>query len=680
MRRLPIRISRLFLALLLASPSMTPAQESHSVPLMPMPAHFQLGEGRFLVDSSLAVDLRGTADPRVKRAVDRFLGRLSRRTGVAYGATPSATPNFVITSHSDGESVQKLGEDESYRLEISATAISLDAPTPLGVIHGLQTLLELVHQSPGGFIVPAVVIDDAPRFPWRGLLIDVARHFMPVEVIKRNLDGMEAVKFNVLHWHLSDDQGFRVESKKLPKLERLSSDGLYYTQDQIKEVIEYARDRGIRVMPEFDVPGHTTSWFVAYPDLASAPGPYQISRHFGVHDAVMDPTRGRIYHMLDDFIGEMSRLFPDEYFHIGGDEVNGKQWETNPRIRKFMRKHGLVNHVDVQAYFNERLQQIVKKHGKIMVGWDEILHAKLPKDVVVQSWRGQKALADAVRQGYRGLLSFGYYLDLMRSAGQHYSVDPLGGAAANLADEEKKRVLGGEACMWAELITVDNIDERIWPRAAAIAERLWSPQDLQDQDSMYLRLHSASEYLQSIGLLHEADYRTMLERLAAPADMQPLGVLADVLEPVREYTRNHTRIYETTTPLNRLVDAVRPESEVGREFAAATERVLNKTISAKDLADMRAQLGAWQGNDPQLEPVLQNHQLLEEARPQSQNLSAVAAIGLEALDYLGGGGRAPGAWRAQQLAFLKEAQKPQAEMLLTIIPAVQKLVEATVPD
>jgi hexosaminidase len=665
---------------MLVVPGFAAAQESAPILLMPMPAVVHPGDGHFVIDSSLSVELQGSNDLRDKRAVDRFLSRLSRQTGVNYGATPAATPNFRIVCHNDGESVQKLGEDESYRLEVSESGISLDAPTPLGVIHGLATLLQLARESPQGLVVPVVTIEDSPRFPWRGLLIDVSRHFMPVEVIKRNLDGMEAVKFNVLHWHLSDDQGFRVESKKFPKLQKLSSDGQFYTQEQIKDVIAYARDRGIRVVPEFDVPGHTTSWFVAYPDIASGPGPYQISRHFGVHEAVMNPAKDHTYHVLDDFIGEMSRLFPDEYFHIGGDEVNGKRWAANPQIQKFSRKHRLANHVEIQAYFNERLAEIVKKHGKIMVGWDEILHAKLPKDVVVQSWRGQKSLAEAARQGYRGMLSFGYYLDLMHPAWQTYGVDPLNGAAASLTPEEKSRILGGEACMWAELITADNIDERIWPRAAAVAERLWSPQDLRDPNSMYARLTATSEYLQSIGLLHKKAYHTMLQRLADGSDVQPLTVLADVLEPVRDYTRNHIRPYETTTPLNRLVDAVQPESDVARDFAAAAQQVINKTISAEDLARLRAQLTVWEGNDQRLEPVLENHPLSQEAQPLSQNLSATAAIAQQALGYLSANGRAPADWRDRQLACLKEAQKPQAEMLLAIVPSVQKLVEATTPE
>ncbi len=648
-------------------------------PLMPMPAHVQPGEGRFAIDPSLALELRGHTDPRVKRAADRFLSNLSHHTNIPFG-TRGAAPSFVVNCNSEGEKVQRLGEDESYRLQVTASEVRLDAPHPLGVIRGLQTFLQLVQTTPEGSFAPAVLIEDNPRFPWRGLLIDVSRHFMPVEVIKRNLDGMESVKLNVLHWHLSDDQGFRVESRKFPKFQQLSSDRLFYTQAQIKDVIAYARDRGIRVVPEFDVPGHTTSWLVAYPELAARPGPYQISRHFGVHDAAMDPTRDHTYRFLDSFIGEMSRLFPDEYFHIGGDEVNGKGWDANANIRRFKHQHHLKTNLDLQAYFNKRLQQIVKKHGRIMVGWDEILHADLPKEVVVQSWRGQKSLAEAARQGYRGILSYGYYLDLYQPASQHYAIDPLNGAAAELSPEEKQRILGGEACMWAELVTPENIDERIWPRAAAIAERLWSPQEIGDVDSMYRRLEVASENLKVAGVLHQTEYRAMLERLAAGKDAQALRTLADVLEPVKGYTRTHGNTYETTTPLNRLVDAARPESDAGRDFAQMTQRLLDKSASAEDLAAMRSRLSAWQENDQHLEPLLQSNALLQEVVPLSQSLAAAATAGLRALDYLSSGGAAPAVWRDQQLALLKEAQKPQAEMFNTIAPSVQKLVEATTPD
>jgi hexosaminidase len=656
------------------------AQESAA--LMPLPQKVQIGTGKFLINNNFKLALRGTEDVRVKHGAERFQSALSRMTGIPLPPANdrAIAANFIINWTANGEKVQKLGEDESYRLEVTASEVHLNAPTPLGVLHGLQTFLQLVQISPEGFAAPAVLIEDRPRFPWRGLLIDVSRHFMPVEVIKRELDGMEAVKLNVLHWHLSDDQGFRVESKKFPRLQKLSSDGQFYTQEQIREVIEYARDRAIRVVPEFDMPGHTTSWFVAYPELASAPGSYEISRTFGVHDAAMDPTREHTYKFLDEFIGEMARLFPDQYFHIGGDEVNGKQWAGNPHIQHFMHVHRLKNALDLQAHFNKRLQTIVKKHGKIMEGWDEILHADLPKEVVVQSWRGQKALADAVQQGYRAMLSFGYYLDLMQPASQHYLVDPFGGAAANLTAEEKQRVLGGEACMWSELINTVNIDERIWPRAAAVAERLWSAQEVRDVDDMYRRLAKLSERLEWAGLEHLRSYHLMLERLRGGTDVGPLRVLADVLEPVKGYARPHTRHYETSTPLNRLVDAARPESDAARIFSGRVQRFLSKSATPDDLMEIQKSLTLWRDNDQQLAPVFQGNPLLQEAVPLSQGLTAVASAGLKAVEYLNAGSHVPAQWRQQQLDLLKQAEVPQAELLNMIAPAVAKLVEATTPE
>ena len=268
----------------------------------------------------------------------------------------------------------------------------------------------------------------------------------------------------------------------------MGSDGLFYTQDEVRDLIAYARERGIRVVPEFDMPGHSTAWFVGYPELASGPGPYQIERKWGVFDPAMDPTREETYKFLDTFIGEMAGLFPDQFFHIGGDEVNGKEWDANPKIQAFMHAHGLKDNNDLQAYFNQRVQKIVAKHGKTMLGWDEILRPDLPKSIAIQSWRGPDSLAQAAKQGYRGLLSSGYYVDLMWSAERHYLTEPLSGAAANLTPEEQKRILGGEACMWSEYVSPENIDSRIWPRTAAIAERLWSPQDVRDVNSMYQRL------------------------------------------------------------------------------------------------------------------------------------------------------------------------------------------------
>src|SRR4051812_11968428 len=483
---------RLFVYLLFiaAFSSMSMAQTQPVLNIMPLPAHYQIGSGELPITQSFSVSLSGYDEPRLHRAMDRLTQRVFRQTGIPvhYGSADTERPALVIHVDHASDKVQKLGEDESYRLEVTPQGAKLNAPTPLGALRGMETFLQLISATANGFAAPAVTIDDKPRFLWRGTMIDPCRHWMPPEVIRRTLDGMAAVKMNVLHWHLSEYQGFRIESKKFPKLHQMGSDGLYYTQAEVKEITEYARDRGIRVVPEFDMPGHATSWFVGYPELASGPGPYEITRDWGIFDPAMDPTRDSTYKFLDKFIGEMAALFPDEYFHIGGDEVNGKQWAGNAKIQEFMKAHNLKDNHDLQTYFTERVQKIVAKHHKKMIGWDEVLHPDLPKDIVVQSWRGQKSLAEAARQGYRGLLSFGYYLDLVKHADYHYSVDPMSDEAASLTPEQAARILGGESCMWAEWISPETIDSRIWPRNAAIAERLWSPQNVTDTASMYARL------------------------------------------------------------------------------------------------------------------------------------------------------------------------------------------------
>ncbi|MFZ0739027.1 MAG: family 20 glycosylhydrolase [Candidatus Acidiferrales bacterium] len=652
--------------------------------LMPAPASTQAGTGSLVVTQSFSAGITGYNEPRMEDAVRRFIRDLTRQTGMplSMGLADPAKATFVIHASRGSKAVQDLDEDESYTLEVTGAGAKLDAANPLGVMHGLETFLQLIEITPSGFAAAAVRIDDKPRFPWRGLMIDVCRHFIPLDALKRNIDGMAAVKMNVFHWHLSENQGFRVESRVFPKLQEMGSDGLYYTQAEVHDLIEYARARGIRVIPEFDMPGHSSAWFPGYPELASAPGPYSIERQWGVFDPAMDPTKESTYKFLDKFIGEMAKLFPDRYFHIGGDEVNGKQWDANPNIQAYMRKHGIKNNHDLQAYFNARVQKIVSKHGKIMVGWDEILSPDLPKDIVVQSWRGQESLAAAARLGYRGILSHGYYLDYMWPAYQHYEVDPLGDAAATLSPEEKQRILGGEACMWSEYVNGENIDSRIWPRTAAIAERLWSPQDVQDVDSMYRRLQTVNWELERIGLEQRTGLNAMLRRMAGTEDVSALGVLADVVEPVKEYTREQLAMSAGITlksdlPLNRLVDAVAPESELARRFSKEVDALIASGFHDSGAeAQVRSLLALWRGNDAHLEPLLQKSFLLKEVAPMSGELSALGVAGIQALDFIDNGQRAPDDWKAQQLAAIEQAKKPTADLLLMVAPAVQKLIEA----
>jgi len=643
---------------------------------MPMPSSVQTGSGQLPITQSFSVAITGNQDPSLQAEVQRFTTVLSRITGIPFRPKAGDTPTLTVHADRGREAIQKLGEDESYELTVSGAGAQLNAPTALGAIRGLQTFLQLVEITPSGFAAPAVTIKDQPRFQWRGLMMDVSRHFIPIDVLKRNIDGMAAVKMNVLHWHLSDDQGFRVESKRFPKLTGDGSDGLYYTQAEIRDVIEYAHQRGIRVMPEFDMPGHSRSWVVGYPDLASGPGPFTLESG----DPIIDPTRESTYKFLDKFIEEMARLFPDAYFHIGGDEVDGKQWDANPKIQEFKSAHGMKNNQDLQAYFNERLEKILAKNHKIMVGWDEILHPDLPKNIVVQSWRGQQSLAIAAQQGYRGLLSYGYYLDLMWPASRHYAVDPLSGAAANLTPEQKALILGGESCQWAEWVTPENVDSHIWPRNAAIAERLWSPQNVTDVNSMYMRLRAVSLELESFGLMHNAARERMLQRMAGTGDISALRTLANVVEPVKDYNRWSEEAkgpIDFHAPLNRLIDAAYPESDTAREFGELVEKYLhsgNKDKAAEE--QIRGYLTRWSKNDPKLHAQLEGSYLLQEDVPISQNLSMLSSAGLDALNYLDHGQAEPDLWRAQQLAVIEIAKKPVAGLLLQVTAPIEQLVQA----
>ncbi len=643
--------------------------------LMPLPASISWGEGQLAIDSTFRVALAGYKDPRLAAAAHRLSARLTRQTGIPIprAAGGDARATLAIECQGPGERVQSPREDESYRLDVTPKQARIAAATAVGALRGIETFLQLVTPGEGGFSVPVVHIEDKPRFVWRGLMIDVSRHFMPVEVIERNLDGMAAVKLNVFHWHLSDDQGFRVESRRFPKLQQLASDGLYYTQDQVRHVIAYARDRGIRVVPEFDMPGHSTAWFAAYPELASAPGPYHVERGFGVLYACMDPSRETVYKFLDAFIGEMAALFPDQYFHTGGDEVEGKDWDGSPRIRRFKRLHGFKTNEALQTYFSRRVHAIVMAHGKKVIGWDEILDPALSKSSVVHAWRNAHVLADAAERGYQAILSHGYYLDHMQPAASHYGVDPLGGEMAGLSAAEKARVLGGEACQWAELIDSENADFRIWPRMAAIAERFWSPADVTDMASMYRRLDSASVRLEYLGLTHRSVQGPMLDRIAGERSAGALRTLAAAVEPVKGYGRHSARNYTSTTPLNRMVDATPAESDVARQFAGTVDALLAGDSAQREL--VRERLTAWRNQYEALKPVFAASFLAAEIEPVSRDVSALAAAGLEALDSLESGKSAPPGWADTQRQLLDRAKAPRAELLIVILDPVRKLVQ-----
>src|SRR5947209_14058459 len=643
-----------------AGPGMQPATRHH---LMPVPASVRFNPGRLAVTKSFSVAARGHVDEGLRAGVERAVRRLEGRTvlefpqGLAGDANGAA---LVVECKGPGQTVPSVEEDESYSLDVSDKQAVLRAATVVGALRGLETFLQLLEGDRDGYFIPAVQIQDVPRFRWRGLLIDVGRHYEPMDVLKRNLDAMAAVKLNVLHWHLTEDQGFRIESKKFPKLTGLGSDGLYYTQEEAREIIAYARERGIRVVPEFDIPGHSTSWLVGYPELGSAPGPYRIERGAGIFEPALDPTREEVYKFLDGFLGEMAALFPDAYMHIGGDESEGKQWDKNPQIQAFMKAKGIKDNHALQAYFNQRVAQILKKHGKQMVGWDEILHPDLPNNVVIQSWRGPASLAEAAKKGYDGILSAGYYLDLMYPTAQHYLVDPIP-AGSDLTNEQAAHILGGEATMWSEYVSPETIDSRIWPRMAAIAERLWSPRNVTNVDDMYRRLAIVSAQLEELGLTHKRNQQVLLRRLTGGADVWPLATLVAIIEPVKEYRRGQMHPTTMLSPLTSLVDAAHADADEARPLASAVDALLSDAPRFNAYQEnLKLTLTQWRDARPALDALIAQSPVLRDAEPLAQDMSDLGTVGLEALSYLSAGAAPPNGWREARLAMIEQAAKPKA--------------------
>ncbi|HSR90248.1 MAG TPA: family 20 glycosylhydrolase [Gemmatimonadales bacterium] len=663
------RLCRVLLCL--ATLAGSPLMAQNTLNLMPVPAHLEIGTGQLVVDSGFQVGISGYSDARLEAAVERTLVRLERRLGIGITRVkPKGPPDLTVEVQGPGQKVQTPEEDESYTLTVTPQGAILKAPTVVGALRGFETIIQLLAQQSSGFYLPAVSIADAPRFPWRGLLVDVCRHWQPVDVIRRTLDGMAAVKLNVLHWHLSEDQGFRVESKKFPRLQELGSDGNYYTQEEIGEVVAYARARGIRVVPEFDMPGHTTSWFVGYPEFASAPGPYSIERKFGVFDPTLDPTRDEVYRFIEEFIDEIAPLFPDPYWHIGGDEVTGRQWNSNIRIQKFMRTNGLRTNDALQAYFNGRLEKILEQHGKLMVGWDEILQPDLPKTAVVQSWRGVEYLSQAARSGYQGILSAPYYLDHIKSAEDHYMADPLP-VDNPLTAEEAARVLGGEACMWGEHISPETIDSRIWPRVVAVAERLWSPASVRDVDDMYRRLSITSLELEGLGLTHEAHTYRMIRLLTGARGVGPLHDLLQYLEPVSFSQRYRLQGTTQLTPLTRLPDAARPDPWARSRLNRLARQALNDPRGpAAD--SLRAVFTLWR-ELPARYAVLADVPLARDGDLAVATLSRLGTVGMESLDRLTAGAPANPDWAKSVRTFLDSASGPQGLVRVVGVQAVAAL-------
>lgn len=471
-------------------------------------------------------------------------GKLVKLTSGNYAA--AKTISLLLTN-------DKTIHPEGYRLSVTTTGIKITAPKPAGIFYGIQTLYQLlppeIYQSSKAgnikWVVPSVTIEDYPRFGWRGLMLDVSRHFFTVAQVKDFIDQMVKYKFNLLHLHLTDDQGWRLQIKSLPKLTEVGAwrvdktgkfgtfskpepnepktYGGFYTHDDIKELVKYAADRFVNILPEIDVPGHSLAAIASYPDLTCTPGTYAVNSgeqfmiwpggggHFyGLLDNTLCPAKEKVYDFLDKVFTEVAELFPFAYIHIGGDETARNFWEKSELIKELMQKENLKNLDEVQSYFVKRVVKIVAAKGKKVIGWDEILQGGLAPGAAVMSWQGMKGGIEAAKLGHEVVMSptdFAY-LDYMQGdavieppvyatlrLSKAYQFEPLPEAV------DASLVKGGQANLWTEQVYNNrHLQYMIWPRAMAIAEALWSPKNKKDWDGFVTRVENNFKKLDAAGV------------------------------------------------------------------------------------------------------------------------------------------------------------------------------------
>jgi len=483
-------------------PAMVTAQELP--PLLPIPAHFTQGRGEWRPSERVVAIL---ADPAT---ADH--GELSR-LGVQLAVRPG-------------------GPAESYTLDVAPRAVSIVAADSAGLFYGLQTLRQLVEAGPA---VRAIHVEDAPRFRYRGLHLDVVRHFMPVDFVERYIDLMARQKLNTFHWHLTDDQGWRIEIAKYPRLTAVGGcrtetqlernrdpyvgDGIrhcgFYTQREIRDVIAYARARHVTVIPEIEMPGHAKAALAAYPELACTPGPFAVRTTWGVEEDVFCPSE-RTFEFIDDVLGEVTALFPSRYVHIGGDEVPRRRWTESALAQEIIRREGLKNEAELQSWFIRRVERMLTARGRRLIGWDEILEGGLAPEATVMSWRGSAGGIAAAREGHDVVMTPNSHLYL-----DYYQADPAVEPPANcclvtlrrvydfdpvpdsLTPEQARHILGAQGNVWTEFMkTPERVEYMVYPRALALAEMTWSPQASRSWESFTARLPHALRSLDRLRVNH----------------------------------------------------------------------------------------------------------------------------------------------------------------------------------
>ncbi len=509
----------------------SPAPMNTLTLLLPKPTSVVVHEGSFTFSGDCSVSGKGEAQ--------RITAMFTKEINALLHLNINSSAKRKIVLAIDGLTGE---DDESYRISITPTAIHLSASSQAGLFRASRTLLQIcmiarAHQSAGEIQIPSAEITDKPAFHWRGLNLDCARHFLSKEYLLRTIDVLALYRMNVLHLHLTDDQGWRLEIKKYPKLtetgawrkENGKKYGGYYTQREMKEIIEYAAQRHILIVPEIDMPGHTQAAIASYPQLSCTGQAIEVSTRWGIHKDVLCVGKESTFDFIRDVLDEVVELFPSKYIHIGGDECLTLRWKRCPLCRKRMHDEGISDERKLQGYFLRRIESYLKSKDKILIGWDEIIEGGLPENAVVQSWRGFKGAEFAASTGHNTIVSptshcyFDYgltYTDLEKV----YSFSPIP-PMLPLGDE--KHILGSEACMWTEFTPESKIDSMLYPRLIVLAETLWSHTAGKNYSEFLTRLRGHYSLLASLGIHVGAESESYFARIRYNARMA--GIFFSIL-------------------------------------------------------------------------------------------------------------------------------------------------------
>ncbi len=497
------------------------AKENTPISLMPWPRSVVFQDGYFRFDQS--VKIRYTPDTEEMKQLAEYLSaRIEAQTGLKLACQPSGSTMAAKDIHLVVKAVD--GKQEAYTLTIAKKHFLLQSSTGRGLFCGLQTVQQLLaaQARPGKKIksvqLPGVIIQDEPQFGWRGIMVDAGRHFIGKEYIKRLIDVMAYYKINKLHWHLTEDQGWRIEIVKYPLLTsvgawRTEPDGTryggFYTQDDIREVVAYAALHHIDVVPEIELPGHCMSALAAHPELSCTGGPFQVQTQWGVFKDVYCAGKDSTFTFLEHVLDEVIALFPYGYVHVGGDEVPKDRWQMCPDCQKRMRDEGLKDEAELQSYFIQRIERFLRSRNRRLIGWDEILEGGLAAGATVQSWRGMEGALAAARSRHDAIASphsHTYFnadigdIDLRKA----YAYQPI---PAELEPEFRHHIIGGECCLWSERITEANLTRQLFPRLMALSEVLWTWPEDRDYDSFLQRARGQYQYLQERGVPYGPEAR-----------------------------------------------------------------------------------------------------------------------------------------------------------------------------